>query len=127
MTNETPVRPVIWVGPSRKDLQQFPEAVQNHVGYALFIAQQGGKHADAKPLSGFGGSGVIEIITDYRTDTFRAVYTLRFAGTVYVLHVFQKKSKSGSKTPKSEIDLIKKRLRDAQRIALERMDEEANA
>jgi phage-related protein len=94
------------------------------VGYALFVAQQGGKHVDAKPLRGFGGSGVVEIIKDYRTDTFRAIYTVRFAGAVYVLHAFQKKSKTGRQTPKSEIELIRKRLRDAERIALERMEEQ---
>jgi len=97
------------------------------MGYALFVAQQGGKHADTKPLTGFGGSAVVEIIKDYRTDTFRAVYTVRFAGAVYVLHAFQKKSKTGRKTPKNEIELIKKRLREAERIALERMEEEGTA
>jgi phage-related protein len=124
MTAEPPVKPVIWVGSSRKDLRQFPAPVQDHMGYALFVAQQGGKHADTKPLTGFGGSAVVEVIKDYRTDTFRAVYTVRFAGAIYVLHAFQKKSKTGRKTPKNEIELIKKRLREAERIALERMQEE---
>jgi phage-related protein len=127
MTAEPPVKPVIWVGSSRKDLRHFPAPVQDHMGYALFVAQQGGKHADTKPLTGFGGSAVVEIIKDYRTDTFRAVYTVRFAGAVYVLHAFQKKSKTGRKTPKNEIELIKKRLREAERIALERMEEEGTA
>jgi phage-related protein len=127
MTAEPPLKPVIWVGSSRKDLRRFPPSVQNHVGYALFVAQQGGKHVDAKPLTGFGGSGVVEIINDHRTDTFRAVYTVRFAGSVYVLHAFQKKSKTGRKTPKSEIEMIKKRLREAEHIALERMEEEGKS
>jgi phage-related protein len=123
MTAEPTLKPVIWVGTSRKDLRKFPEPVQDHLGYALFAAQQGGKHQDTKPLTGFGGAGVVEIIKDYRGDTFRAVYTLRLAGAVYVLHVFQKKSKIGRKTPKSDIELIKKRLREAERIALELSEE----
>ena len=87
------------------------------MGYALYVAQQGGKHRDAKPLKGFGGAGVVEIVNDYRGDTFRAVYTVRLAGSVYVLHVCQKKSKSGRETPTIEINLIKQRLHDAERIA----------
>lgn len=127
MTAEPPLKPVIWVGTSRKDLRGFPDPVQDHVGYALFVAQRGGEHRDTKPLTGFGGAGVVEIIKDYRSDTFRAVYTVRFAGSLYVLHVFQKKSKTGRKTPKSEIDLVKRRLREAERIALERSEREGTA
>ena len=119
-----PIKPVIWVGTSRNDLREFPEPIQDHIGYALFLAQQGGKHQDAKPLSGLGGAGVVEIVKDFRSDTFRAVYTVRFAGTVYVLHAFQKKSKTGRKTPRADIELVKKRLRDAERIAFERCEEE---
>jgi phage-related protein len=77
---------VIWVGSSLNDLREFPEPVQDHIGYALYVAQRGGKHRDAKPLTGFGGSGVVEVIKDYRGDTFRAIYTLRHAHAVYVLH-----------------------------------------
>jgi phage-related protein len=84
------------------------------MGFALFLAQQGGKHADAKPLRGFGGAGVLEIVEDHRGDTYRAVYTVRFAGRIYVLHAFQKKSKSGIETPKAEINLIKSRLKRAE-------------
>jgi phage-related protein len=73
MANEPPFQPVIWVGSSLKDLRDFPEPVQDHVGYALYVAQRGGKHQDAKILRGFGGAGVLEIIEDYRGDTFRAV------------------------------------------------------
>ena len=87
------------------------------MGYALFVAQQGGKHRDAKTLTGFGGAGVVEIIKDHRGDTFRAVYTLRFAGAVYVLHAFQKKSNTGRETPRRDFELIKQRLREAERIA----------
>ena len=96
-------------------MQAFPGPVQDHLGYALYIAQRGGKHRDTKTLSGFGGAGVVEIITDYQSDTFRAVYTLKFEGVIYVLHAFQKKSKSGRATPKHDMDLIKRRLREAER------------
>ena len=120
MTDEPLLKPVTWVGTSLKDLRKFPEAVQDHMGYALYVAQRGGKHQDAKVLSGFGGAGVVEIIKDHRSDTFRAVYTLRLAGSVYVLHAFQKKSKSGRETPRRDIELIKQRLREAEQIARER-------
>jgi phage-related protein len=110
---------VIWVGSSRKDLREFPEPVQDRMGYALYVAQQGGKHRDAKALRGFGGAGVVEVIQDYGGDTFRAVYTLRYAGAVYVLHAFQKKSKSGRETPRREMESIQQRLREAERIAKE--------
>lgn len=119
MTIEPPIKPLIWVGSSLKDLSDFPEAVKDHVGYALFVAQQGGKHLDAKPLSGFGGAGVVEIVSRHDGDTFRAVYTVRIAEAVYVLHAFQKKSRRGRETPKGDIELIEKRLRDAERIAKE--------
>ena len=117
--DESLFKPVIWVGSSHKDLRAFPEPVQDNVGYALYVAQQGGKHRDTKVLAGFGGTGVVEIIEDYRGDTFRAVYTLRFAGAVYVLHAFQKKSKTGRETPRRDLDLIQQRLREAERIAKE--------
>lgn len=111
------LKPVIWVGSSRRDFRALPDPVKSRMGYALYVAQQGGKHRDAKPLRGFGGSGVVEIVTDFDGNTFRAVYTVRLAGAVYVLHVFQKKSKTGRATPRQEMDLIEQRLRDAQRIA----------
>jgi phage-related protein len=119
MVDEAHLKPVIWVGSSRKDLRAFPSPVQDYMGYALYIAQRGGKHRDTKPLSGFGGAGVVEIVKDHRGDTFRAVYTVRFAGTVYVLHAFQKKSKSGRETPRRDMELIKQRLREAEQIARE--------
>ena len=84
------------------------------MGYALYVAQLGDKHRDAKPLRGFGGAGVLEIVSDHQGDTFRCVYTVRIGTSVYVLHAFQKKSKSGRETPKTEIDLIRRRLRDAE-------------
>jgi phage-related protein len=88
--------------------------LKDTIGYALYIAQRGGKHADAKPLRGFGGPGIVEIVEDHAGGTYRAVYTVRLAGRIYVLHVFQKKSKSGIKTPKPEIELIKSRLKRAE-------------
>jgi phage-related protein len=117
MSDEPCFKPVVWVGSSRKDLREFPDMVRDHMGYALYVAQQGGKRRDAKPLTGFGGAGVLEIIKDYRGDTFRAVYTLRYQGAVYVLHAFQKKSKTGRETPRRDLELIKQRLREAERIA----------
>jgi phage-related protein len=120
MTETPPLKPLIWIGSSRKDFGEFPDPVKDRMGYALFVAQQGGKHADAKPLKGYGGAGVVEIVRDHRGDTFRTVYTLRLAGIVYVLHAFQKKSKTGRETPKTDIDLIDRRLREAERIAKER-------
>jgi phage-related protein len=114
------LKPVIWIGSSRKDLQGFPDPVQDHIGYALYVAQNGGKHHDSKVLKGFGGAGVVEVVSDFHGDTFRAVYTLRYAGAVYVLHAFQKKSKSGRETPRHEIELIKGRLAEAERTATAR-------
>ncbi len=94
-------------------LKDFPLTVRQAVAFALFQAQLGGKHTDTKPLKGFGGAGVLEIVERFDSDTYRAVYTVKFAGVIYVLHVFQKKSKKGIKTPKQDIDLIKKRLQQA--------------
>ena len=102
---------VVWIGSSRKDVRSFPDEVQDFIGYALYEAQQGYKAPAAKPLSGFGGAGVIEIIRDFNTDTYRAVYTVRFDDIIYVLHAFQKKSKRGIATAKAEIELIKARLK----------------
>ena len=115
--DELSLKPVIWVGSSRKDLRAFPEPVRDHMGYALYVAQRGGKHRDAKTLSGFGGAGVVEIVTDFRSDTYRVVYTLQYANAVYVLHAFQKKSKTGRETPRRDIELVKQRLRKAEQIA----------
>jgi phage-related protein len=117
MTDEPVPKPLIWVGSSRRDFRILPAEVRSHMGYAFYVAQLGGKHRDAKPLKGFGGAGVVEIVKDHRGDTFRTVYTVRFAGAVYVLHVFQKKSKSGSETPKADRTLVETRLREALRIA----------
>lgn len=105
------IKPLRWIASSKDDLSAMPIEIRRDVGYALFAAQQGDKHADAKVLKGFGGAGVLEVIALHDGDTFRAVYTVRFADVVYVLHVFQKKSKRGIATPKKELDLIDKRLK----------------
>ncbi len=112
--DEPPVKPVRWIASSRDDLRDFPEPVRLRVGGALWEAQTGGKAAWAKPLKGYGGSGVVEIVDDHDGDTYRAVYTVRFEGFVYVLHAFQKKSKSGIATPKKDLALIETRLRRAE-------------
>jgi phage-related protein len=119
MTERASLKPVVWVGSSRRDLREFPEPVRDHIGYALYVAQCGGKHRDAKPLRGFGGAAVLETVKDFRGDTFRGVYTLRFAGAVYVLHAFQKKSKTGRETPAREMELIRQRLHEAEQLARE--------
>jgi phage-related protein len=106
-------RPVRWIGSSRNDVSGFPAAVRLRVGGALWEAQLGGKAAWAKPLQGFGGSGVLEVVDDFDGDAYRAVYTVRFADVVYVLHAFQKKSTSGIATPQHEIALIEQRLKRA--------------
>jgi phage-related protein len=108
-------KPVRFVGSSHSDLRRFPKEVKILVGNALNAAQLGGKHKDAKPMKGFGGASVVEIVDDFDGGTFRAVYTVGFADVVYVLHAFQKKSKKGIATPKSDIDLIEQRLKDAER------------
>lgn len=108
-----PPKPVRWVGSSKGDLSAFPKNVKGRVGGALWEAQIGGKAPYAKPLKRFGGAGVLEVVDDFDGDTYRAVYTVRFAGVVYVLHAFQKKSKRGAATPKADIDLIRQRLKHA--------------
>lgn len=95
----------------------MPEEVVDLMGYALHLAQMGRKHLQAKPLRGFGGAGVVEIIEDHRGDAYRAVYTTHIAGSIYVLHCFQKKSKQGISTPRYEIETIRDRLAAAQRHA----------
>jgi phage-related protein len=120
-----PLKPVEWVGSSRKDMKAMPEDVQDTFGFALYLAQLGDKHPDAKPLKGFTGAGVLEIVEDYSSDTYRAVYTVRFADAVYVLHVFQKKSKQGIATPKEEIEKVKARLKMAEELHHRKRGEES--
>jgi phage-related protein len=111
---EPEAKPIEWISSSRKDLKQFPKEVRQVFGQALFDAQRGDKHPDAKPLKGFGGAGILEIVEDDDGNTYRAVYTVRFAGLVYVLHAFQKKSKTRAKTPIEEIKRVKSRLKIAE-------------
>ena len=113
-------RPVLWVGSSRKDLRGFPREVRRHIGQALYTAQQGETDPSAKPLRGFGGGSVLEIVANHEGGTWRAVYTVRYAEAIYVLHAFQKKSKRGIATPKKDIDLIHHRLAELERLHRER-------
>ena len=109
-----PIKPAVFVGSSKRDLSEFPLAVRSEIGQALFEAQLGDHPHNAKPLKGF--SGVLEIRDNFDGDTYRAVYTVRFEGVLYVLHAFQKKSTRGIATPQRHIDLIRQRLRDAETI-----------
>lgn len=115
--------PLRWVGDSQRVIRGFPEDVRYDLGTALRWAQEGTKHPMAKPLRGFGDAQVLEIVDDYNTDTYRVVYTVRFSDAVYVLHAFEKKSKKGVETPKREIELVKKRLKSAERISAQMIDE----
>ena len=107
------LKPLFWVGSAKKDLKTFPAEVQDVVGYALYLAQTGSKHLDTKPLKGFGGAGVLEIVDDFERRTYRAVYTVKLGDAVYVLHAFQKKSTRGIATRKEDIELIEQRLKQA--------------
>lgn len=113
MRSAAPIKPAEFVGSAEEDLAAFPDEVKSVLGFAIFQAQIGRRHRRAKPLKGhkeFKGAGVLEIVDDFDGDTYRAIYTVRFAGVVYVLHAFQKKSKTGIETPKTEIDIVKARL-----------------
>ena len=116
MIDDPAPKPLIWVGASQRDFGDFADDVKSEMGYALYVAQCGGRHRKARALKGYGGAGVIEIVEDHRGDTFRTVYTVRMPSAVYVLHAFQKKSKAGIATPLPELRLIEQRLRDARRL-----------
>ncbi len=118
-----PTRPLLWVASSKRDYREFPPRVQDTLGFELFLAQAGQHPPSAKPLKGLG-NGVVELIEDFDGDTYRAVYTVRFRDAIYVLHAFKKKSKRGIATPKSDIDLIKRRLKDAESDHAERFGKE---
>jgi len=105
------IKPLVWIVSSKKDLMRMPDDVQDMFGFALHLAQSGQKHPDAKPLKGFGGAGVLEVVENYKKDTYRAVYTVRYMDAVYVLHCFQKKSSQGIATPKPDMEIIKSRLK----------------
>jgi phage-related protein len=118
-----PIRPLLWVASSKRDYREFPSRVQDRFGFELFLVQTGQHPPSAKPLRGLG-SGTVELIEHFDGDSYRAVYTVRFGSAVYVLHAFKKKSKRGIKTPQSDIDLLKRRLRDAEQDHAERFKKE---
>ena len=114
-------KPLFWVGSTLEDLRTFPEEVRQLIGYALYLAQKGGKHPDAKPLKGFGGAGVLEVVEDHDGNAYRAVYTVRYSSGVYVLHAFQKKSRRGIRTPAAEMERVRRRLKLAAEDHLRRL------
>lgn len=114
MSEKRIIKRVDFVGSAREDLKGFPDEAKQDLGYALYEAQKGEKPVAAKPLKGFSGAGVLEIVENFSSGTYRAVYTVRFQKVIYVLHCFQKKSKHGINTPQQDIDLIKQRLRAAE-------------
>ncbi len=118
-----PLRPLLWVASSKRDFREFPAQVQDDLGFQLYLAQTGQHPPSAKPLKGLG-SGTVELVDDFDGDTYRAVYTVRFGDAVYVLHAFKKKSKRGVKTPQPDIDLVKRRLRDAELDHIEHSSKE---
>lgn len=122
MVNATDTQ-LAWLGSSKKDLMALPIDVRKFFGHALDFAQRGERHDAAKVLKGFGGAGVLEIIEDDQGGTYRAVYTIKFREAVFVLHVFQKKSKSGIATPKPDLDIIRERLKVAEKLSLGMRDE----
>ena len=122
---DRPRKDVIWVGSCRADLAAFPQTARRALGYALNVAQLGGKHPDAVPLKGFGGAGVLEVVEDFDRRTFRLVYTVRLGQRIYALHAFQKKSTRGIKTPQHELDVVRRRLREAEEIHRQWLDEQA--
>jgi Phage-related protein len=116
-------KPLIWLGSSKRDLLTLPVAVRKFFGHALGAAQRGERHGAAKALKGFGGAGVLEIVEDGTGGTYRAVYTVHFAEVVFVLHAFQKKSKRGIETPKTDMEIIRQRLKIAAIVAQELRNE----
>jgi phage-related protein len=118
-----PVRPLLWIASSKRDYREFPARVQDTFGFELFLAQTGQHPPSAKLLKRLGG-GTVELVEDFDGDTYRAVYTVRFGDALYVLHAFKKKSKQGIKTPQSDIDLVKRRLKDAEHDHAQRFKKE---
>lgn len=119
-------KPLEWIASSYKDLMALPSDVRRRFGYALSLAQVGDRDDSAKVLKGFGGAGVLEVVEDNTDGTYRAVYTVKFVEAVFVLHCFQKKSKSGIATPKVDMDIIRTRLRVAEAMAQELRDAKTN-
>ena len=116
-------KPLEWIGSSHRDLMTLPTDVRRIFGYALSLAQAGDQHDAAKVLKGFGSAGVLEVVEDDAGGTYRAVYTVKFAEAVFVLHCFQKKSKRGIATPKKDMDIIRARLKVAEALAKELRNE----
>ncbi|HSW73581.1 MAG TPA: type II toxin-antitoxin system RelE/ParE family toxin [Candidatus Limnocylindria bacterium] len=114
------MKELVWIASSKKDLLKLPDEVIDFMGNGLQLAQGGKKDKHAKPLKGFGGADVLELIDSDISGTYRAVYTVKMKDVIFVLHVFQKKSKHGIETPKPDMDLIKSRLKQAQEIYKER-------
>ena len=110
------LKPIYWMGDTLKELRRSPEEVKQSVGYALELVQRGSKPGNAKPLKGFRGASVLEIVADHSAGTWRAIYSVEVADTVYVLHFFQKKSTKGIATPQRHIDLVTRRLREAKQF-----------
>jgi phage-related protein len=119
-------KPLEWIASSYKDLMALPPAVRRRFGYALSLAQMGDQDDAAKVLKGFGGAGVLEVVEDDAGGTYRAVYTVKFAEAVFILHCFQKKSKTGVVTPKPDMDIIRVRLKVAEALALELRNAKTN-
>ena len=124
MTNKE--KPLEWIASSHKDVMALPSDVRRRFGYALSLAQIGDQDDAAKVLKGFGGAGVLEVVEDDAGGTYRAVYTVKFAEAVFVLHCFQKKSKSGIATPKADMDIILRRLTVAELLAQELRNAKTN-
>jgi phage-related protein len=121
------MKPAEFIGSALDDISAMPDDVKQVFGFAIRTAQRGGKHPDAKPLKGFSGAGVLEVVENFDGDTYRAVYTVKFADMIYVLHCFMKKSKKGSNTPKPDIDRIKTRLKTAERLYADQKPKENTA
>ena len=119
------LRPVVWLGNSKKNLRDFPDGAQKLLGDELQLIQFGGMPRDVKPFKGIG-SGVLEIALRYASDAYRVVLAVQIGRRIYVLHAFQKKSKRGIETPKREVDLIKKRYTEARELAHEYEEVENN-
>jgi len=124
VTTVRPDRPLLWVASSKRDYREFPSRVQDRFGFELYLVQTGQHPSSAKLLRGLG-SGTVELVEDFDGDTYRAVYTVRFSEAVYILHAFKKKSKRGVKTPQGDIDLVRRRLRDAEQDHAQRFKKES--
>jgi phage-related protein len=118
---EAVLKELVWLGSSRKDLREFPEDVRQVMGFALYLAQAGSKHPAARSLRGLGDARVLEVVDDHDGDTYRGIYTVRFADAVYVLHAFKKKARHGRSTPRHDIDLVRRRLAEARRVSALRL------